>query len=434
MEAASFPRIIIALLVFISATTVALADRRIALLIGNAQYDAVGPLTNPANDVAAMKSTLEAAGFDSVDVAQNLDRPTMVKLLRRFEDEAASADIAVVYYSGHGIELNGSNYLLPVDARLASDRDIEDETVSLDRVLRTIDGAKRLKLVILDACRDNPFVPKMVKFNSSRAVDRGLARIEPSGSDTLIAFAAKAGTVASDGAEANSPYTTALARRLTEPGTDIRLALGNVRDDVLKATNGRQEPFVYGSLGGRAISLSKQEPATPGPAEGTNPTIPPANRCQDAAVHWAAAQKFDRVEFYQVHVEQFGECAFAGFARARIKELQTAALQPAESPSASEKGQQNLRPTLVFTEGYSGPTFVRGVFKRVGTRSWEETNSANGTLVLHFETVKEDANSILLFDASRDMYFWMDLRNRSTAWRLKDQKTWNPFYRITRVE
>jgi uncharacterized caspase-like protein len=435
MKPASLLQVVLTFLLFILSTSGALADRRVALLIGNATYREVARLSNPGNDVIVMRTVLQTAGFDSVEVAQDLDRAAMIKALRRFEDETGSADIAVIYYSGHGIELNGSNYLLPVDAQLGSDRDVEDETVSLDRVLRTISGAKRLKLVILDACRNNPFVPRMVRSNGVRAVDRGLGRVEPSGSDMLVAFAAKAGTTASDGDETNSPYTAALARWLTEPGTDIRLALGNVRDDVLKATGGKQEPFVYGSLGGSAIGLSKAsfEPNRQSARTDSGSSVI-ANQCQDAAPHWAAAQKFDRPEFYQAHLAKFGGCAFADFARARIEELTTAALKPAKSSLESDKPQDNSRPRLVYMEGYHGATFVKGVFKRVGAKAWEETNSLNGTLVLHFETVEEDQNSILLFDSSRDMYFRMDLRRRSTAWRLRDQKTWNPLYAITQVE
>ena len=136
-----------------------------------------------------------------------------------------------------------------------SDFDIEDETISLDRVLKALDPAKRLKLVILDACRDNPFARTMKRTVASRAIGRGLAKYEPSMSDTLVAYAAKAGAVANDGDGQNSPFAIALTKHITEPGLDLRLAFGRVRDDVLKATGNRQEPFVYGSLGGDTMTL-----------------------------------------------------------------------------------------------------------------------------------------------------------------------------------
>ena len=187
------------LLVALCSADAALAAQRVALLIGNSNYANVARLANPANDVATMKAVFEGAGFDSVVGATDLSHDGLIKALRSFADAAQGADIAVVYYSGHGLELNGQNYLLPVDAKLASDRDVEDEAVTLDRVLHALDGAKKLKLVILDACRNNPFLASMARANGARAVDRGLARIEPTTTDTLVAYAAKAGTTASDG-------------------------------------------------------------------------------------------------------------------------------------------------------------------------------------------------------------------------------------------
>ena len=195
---------------------------------------------------------LSAAGFQVID-AQDVGIVAMRRAVRDFSDIARDADIALVYYAGHGIEVEGINYLIPTDARLQSDFDVEDETISLDRVMRTIDGARRLRLVILDACRDNPFSRTMRR--TTRAIGRGLGRVDPATPDTLIAFASKAGSVASDGDGSNSPFTTALLRHLTAPGLDIRLALGNVRDEVLATTSRKQEPFVYGSLGGRTVAL-----------------------------------------------------------------------------------------------------------------------------------------------------------------------------------
>jgi formylglycine-generating enzyme required for sulfatase activity len=177
----------------------------------------------------------------------------MRRAIGDFSDTAADADIAIVYYAGHGIEVDGVNYLIPTDAKLARDFDVEDETISLDRVLRAIDSARRLRLVILDACRDNPFAQSMKR--SSRAIGRGFARVEPTTPDTLVAFAAKAGSTASDGDGANSPFTAALLKHIATPGLDIRIALGQVRDEVMETTRPRQEPFVYGSLGGRVVSI-----------------------------------------------------------------------------------------------------------------------------------------------------------------------------------
>jgi len=236
----------------------ALAERRVALVIGMSKYQQVPQLTNPARDADVMTSLFKKAGFDLVDSRRDLGIADLRRVIREFSETSRDADISVVYYAGHGIEVDGTNYLVPADAKLLSDFDVEDETVSLDRVLKALDPVKRLKLVILDACRDNPFAKTMKRSVASRSIGRGLAKVEPAMSDTLIAFAARAGAVASDGDGDNSPFATALVKHIAEPGLDLRLAFGRVRDDVLKSTSNRQEPFVYGSLGGETVALVPQ--------------------------------------------------------------------------------------------------------------------------------------------------------------------------------
>jgi hypothetical protein len=244
-------------LVFLLSTGAAQAEKRIALIIGNSAYENAPTLPNPARDAQAVAAMFQKAGYDLVSTAYDLGYLELKRAIRRFEDAAADADIAVVYYAGHGIEIHGVNYLIPVDARLASDRDAIDETVTLDRLVETIDRAKRLRLIILDACRDNPFVHKIrqERVAALRGVTPGLAATEPASANTLIAYAAKAGSEAEDGTGVHSPFATALVNNLFVPGLDIRLAFGRVRDEVLVKTDSRQEPFVYGSLGGGNIAL-----------------------------------------------------------------------------------------------------------------------------------------------------------------------------------
>lgn len=233
----------------------ALAGKRVALVIGNSKYTDVTALSNPANDAEAISLLLKSAGFDIVQTRSNLTTSEMRKTISDFSEAVRGAEIATVYYAGHGIEVDGTNYLIPVDAKLRRDVDAEDEAISLDRILRIIEPATRLRLVILDACRDNPFAQRIVRTISKRAVGRGFAPIEPPLSDTLIAFAAKAGSTADDGTGIHSPFTSSLLKNLTVPGVDLRIALGRVRDDVSRATGKKQEPFVYGSLGGDQVSL-----------------------------------------------------------------------------------------------------------------------------------------------------------------------------------
>jgi hypothetical protein len=244
------------------------AEKRVALVLANSAYQNVPQLPNPANDGALIAATLKEAGFDVVDSRHDLPALEMRRALRDFADSARDADIAVIYYAGHGMEVDGTNYLIPIDAKLERDTDVFDEALSLDRILVAAEPAKQLRLVILDACRDNPFAKSMKKTVALRSIGRGLAQIEPTSPNTLIAYSAKAGSTAMDGDAKNSPFTIALAKHITTPGLDVRKAFGFVRDDVLKVTGNRQEPFVYGSLGGNDVPLvpAKALPSAAAPA------------------------------------------------------------------------------------------------------------------------------------------------------------------------
>ncbi len=255
--------ILLAAAILTTAGTTAHAEKRVALVIGNSGYKDVAQLKNPANDAAAVVGMFKKAGFDSVDSKMDLGVIDMRRALREFGNKTRDADVAVIYYAGHGIELDGTNYLIPIDATLETDTDVLDETFALDRVLFTVEPAKQLRLVILDACRDNPFARTMKRTIGTRAIGRGLAKVEPSSPNTMIAFAAKAGSTASDGDSRNSPFAVALVEHLAKPGLDVRKAFGFVRDDVLRATNNTQEPFVYGSLGGKDVALVPAAPPVP---------------------------------------------------------------------------------------------------------------------------------------------------------------------------
>lgn len=236
-------------------TQSALAEKRVALVIGNSGYQNVAKLPNPVNDAAAIAALFKAAGFDAVDTRRDVGSLDFKRAIREFALTSRDADIAVVYFAGHGIEVRGINYLIPVDAKLANDLDTEDEAISLDRIASILEPVKRLRLIILDACRDNPFLKTMQRTIATRAVSQGLAKVEPMASNFLIAYAARAGSTAEDGNGTHSPFTTALLQHLTVPGVEINKAFRQVRDDVLRSTGKRQEPFVYGSLGGDDISL-----------------------------------------------------------------------------------------------------------------------------------------------------------------------------------
>jgi TPR repeat protein len=238
------------------------AARRVALVIGNGAYVHVGHLVNPINDATAMAKLFNDAGFATVEAKTDLGLTAFNHALADFEISARGADIAIVYYSGHGIEYAGRNYLIPVDAAIEREVDVKYEAVPIEHILSAVEGATRLKLIILDACRTDPFRAT----SSKRAVARGLAAPETIEVNELVAYSARAGTAAADGDPgAASPYTAALLKRLTTPGLDVELALRRVRDDVLRATHREQEPFYYGSMGGDELPLVAKKPQVVAP-------------------------------------------------------------------------------------------------------------------------------------------------------------------------
>ena len=298
----------------------AFAEKRIALVIGNSGYERVPQLSNPANDATAMSEMFKRAGFDAVRLKLDLKANEMRRALRDFADEARDADIAIIYFAGHGLEIQGTNYLIPVDAVLERDSDAYDEAVPLERLLNAIESARQLRVVILDACRDNPF--KGIKRTTiARTLDRGLARVEPggglasvepAGTNTLIAFAAKAGSIAADGNTTNSPFTAALVKYLPTPGLDLRKAFGFVRDEVLKVTNNRQEPFIYGSLGGNDVALVPAPPA---------PTVDPNAGAKE---DYALASEIDAVGAWDSFIRKYPSGFYSDLARAQREKLMAA--------------------------------------------------------------------------------------------------------------
>ena len=254
----------------------AAGEARVALVVGNAGYEHAPLLNNPLNDAADVTAAFQRLGF-AVTVLENADQSELRRGLQQFARAAAVAQFAVVYYAGHGIEVDRRNFLVPVDARLASDADVEFETVPLDLVMRSVSRAA-FRLVILDACRENPFARTMQSAaGTTRSIGRGLALIEPPGG-MLVAYSAKEGTLAEDGDGRNSPYAQALLRVLREePDLEVGIMFRHVRDEVVVATGGRQEPFTYGSLPKEGIYFQppSQDPSPQpesGPDAGSTPS------------------------------------------------------------------------------------------------------------------------------------------------------------------
>jgi uncharacterized caspase-like protein len=312
----------------------AYADKRVALIMGNSSYDKVARLGNAANDAALVAETFKSAGFDSVELRRDLKYIDMRRALRDFIDKSREAEVAVIYFAGHGIEVDGANYLIPVDAILERDVDIFDEALSLERVLVSVEPAKQMRLVILDACRDNPFARSMKRTVASRAVGRGLARIETTSPNTLIAFAAKAGSTASDGDGKSSPFTSALVKHITKPGLDLRKALGYVRDDVLKSTGNRQEPYVYGSLGGDDFVLVPAKPAANGPQADPQSAV---RRDYELALQLATRDGWD------AFLSQYPDGFYANLAKGQLKKIAAEEARAAAAEKARLAEQEKAR-------------------------------------------------------------------------------------------
>jgi hypothetical protein len=228
--------------------------KRVALVIGNAEYK-IGPLRNPVNDAAAVAVALEKQlRFDKVILKRNLGFSAFRAALIEMARESADADLGLVYFAGHGTEVGGRNFLIPVDATLATGSALDVEAIPLDTVLGQLGKVRKLKLVILDACRNNPFP----LAGGKRSVSRGLARIEPE-DNTLVAYAARDGTTADDGVgRRHSPFTESLLKHIATPGLEVQLLFRRIRDDVIKATRHAgqpQQPHVYASLGAQELYL-----------------------------------------------------------------------------------------------------------------------------------------------------------------------------------
>jgi uncharacterized caspase-like protein len=218
-----------------------------SLVIGNSGYRAAQLLSNPSHDADLIGAALRSTGIEDVTIAHDLDREGMVAALKAFARKADAANWAVIYYAGHGIETGGTNYLIPVDAKLETDRDVPEEAISLEQMQSKIEGAHKLKLIVLDACRDNPFAAQMKLTVANRSIGRGLSPVEPT-DGTLVVYAAKGGTSVEDGEGDDSPFAISFAKRIVEPGVEINKTFRFLRQDVLRKTGNHQEPFVYGSL------------------------------------------------------------------------------------------------------------------------------------------------------------------------------------------
>ncbi|WP_165447718.1 caspase family protein [Rhizobium leguminosarum] len=330
---------LLSMLVTIVASTGDAYATRVALVIGNSSYEAVAPLPNPARDADAIAVALERLGFE-VSIGRDTKKGALERLLADFSEKAAQAEIAVVFYAGHGIEVGGENYLIPVDAKLKSDARIKFETVSLNDILSALESGNGIKLVLLDACRNNPFIASMSGART-RSIGRGLARVEAA-DGIYISYAAAAGTTASDGEGEHSPYTEALLATIEQPGLELNFLFRKVARLVKQKTNGAQTPFEYGRLPDVSVYL---KPPTQKPLQSAE------NGCSDAAAHWAAIENKNTAALFEAHLQHFGQCAFAELARDALNRL---ANEKKEQEVHASANMLNPMPPLGRGESESG--------------------------------------------------------------------------------
>ena len=310
----------------------ALAEKRVALVVGNGAYVAAPRLTNPLHDAEDVAAALTRSHFEVI-FAADVRQAEMQEAAIRFARAANDADVAVFYYSGHAIQFGGVNYLMPVDAKLDDEADLRRFT-RVDEILSDLQQAKNLRILVLDSCRDNPLAENLrrsIGQTRGAALPRGLSKMEaPRG--TIVSFATQSGQTADDGQGRNSPYTTAFLRHIEAP-QEIGDVFRDISSDVYEASGKQQLPELSLSIIGK-FYLN-------GPVSITvAPSTPPADPCAAADAHWKAADAIASSAAYEDHLARFPGCAFASLAKARIDALrQSAALKPASEPSGNATGR-----------------------------------------------------------------------------------------------
>ena len=303
-------------------------EKRVALIIGAAKYENAPALLNPVNDAELIAPVVAKLGFQT----QLIINPTyeiFKRALHDFGQRLAGASVGLFYYAGHGLQVSGRNYLMPVDARLETEIDLHYEAFDIQTVLDQMGASGRVSLMFLDACRDNPLSRSLAAHLASRsaAVAQGLAAVQARSGGTLIAYATAPDSLALDGDGPNSPFTSALARHIATPGLDVQLMLRNVRRDVLAATNGAQRPWETGSLD--AAFYFAASPGQPAPSE------PGGGRVSPELALWQSIAGSNRPGDFKAYLQQFPQGVFAALARARLATLLPERPAPLPEPASA---------------------------------------------------------------------------------------------------
>lgn len=381
-------RVWLVLVLMIWTSVHALAAGRVALVIGNGDYVNANKLPNPPNDATAMSQALRDIGFTVVE-GENLNHSDMARLIGDFEEASRDADVTLFFYAGHGLQVNGNNYLVPIDAKLDRESSLQFEAIDADIVMRSMSGPGKTAIALLDACRDNPLSRSLARSlgkTRSTAVQQGLAVPNITGGGMLIGFATAPGEVAADGEGSDSPFTVALLKNIKTPGLEIQQMMTRVKADVFEATKEKQEPWHNSSLRTEVYLGGSPKAAEPEPVEQKKSPPEPA-AASNIEVEWNAVKDTSSIAvldaFMAAHADNSVFVALAEDRKAQLNAKITSAFldslkipeQPAAPPEPAPSAKQGIKLEALKKLG-------------VGVKPVNPARSSRWTLEAYFDLAK----------------------------------------------
>jgi hypothetical protein len=383
---------VLAVLLALTLSDRATAEEKIALVIGNGAYPNIGELANPANDARLMAETLRKLDFDVIEKVDVSQKP-MKRAIKAFGDRlnAAGKDaVGLFYYAGHGVQVNGENYLIPVNVEIMDEADVDIEAVAMRAVLQNMEYAgNNMNIVIMDACRNNPFK------RGFRSASRGLARMDAT-KGTLIAYATAPGDVALDGKGKNSPYTEALTANMLEPDVTVERMFKNVRNAVVEITNSAQIPWESSSLTGGDFFFNPAKAVVEAPAK-------PAQTGQEIELlFWQSVQSSNTAAGYEAYLSQYPTGVFAPLAKLQIDQLNPSAEETAAAEPVASTVRQSPDQTIVMFSKEETIALISGK-----TAVWDNHNGVY---------YAPDGKLHTLWDGEKEIGEWLVTDEGAVCW------------------